>query len=298
MLVVVTPVKNEGERLIDLANQLVVQTLVPDLWIIVDDNSTDATPDIVRKLKSNYKFIESISFSKCASYDEIFRYGRVVQTGINHALDLCKEIKFLGVLDADIKPKKNHYEAVINAFINVPQLGITSGLYIESKNNTLCLASGSGQKLPICGGAMTFRKECLIDIGGFPVCPLPDTVALLKAANRGWKIGVVSSTYEVHQRVKQSFDKYFSLGLANYSLGYHPVNALLSGSYLALRNFSLSPLGFMIGYLNGKLRGIRVVDDEVRYYFDKSFFRRIKSSTLLSHNGVSYDPIENSTIAL
>jgi glycosyltransferase involved in cell wall biosynthesis len=299
MLVVVTPVKNEGKRLLDIANQLIAQTLVPDFWIIVDDNSADVTPNIIKQLEKDYDFILSTSLSKCSDYDEVSRYGHVVQAGFNHALDYCRELKFLGVLDADITLKKNHYEAVINAFNNVPRLGIASGLYIESRNDAFYSVSGNDQKLPICGAAMTFRKECLIDIGGFPTCPRPDTVSLLKAANRGWKIGVVSSTYVIHLRVKQSLDKYVRLGLASYLLGYHPVNALMSGPYLALRNLSLSPLGFTIGYMIGTAKANKVADEEVKHYFSESFLRRTyEFVSLLSHRNINLDPIENSTIRL
>jgi len=299
MLVVVTPVKNEGKRLLHIAAQLTAQTRAPDFWIIVDDNSTDVTPSIIKQLEKNYDFILSTSLSKFLDYDEVFRYGSAIQTGFDYALESCAEPKFLGVLDVDIKLKKNYYEAVINAFNSVPRLGIASGLYIESKNGVFLSASGNDQKLSVCGAAMTFRKECLIDIGGFPTCPRPDTVALLKAANRGWKIGVVSSTYAIHLRVERSLVKYIKLGLASYSLNYHPVNAIVSGSYLLLRNLSLSPLGFIMGYLIGAIQATKVADEEVKQYFNKSFLRRIyKFSSLLSHRNANIDPIENATVKL
>jgi glycosyltransferase involved in cell wall biosynthesis len=299
MLVVVTPVKNEGERLIDLANQLVVQTLVPDLWIIVDDNSTDATSDVAKQLARDYKFVVNISLNECSVYDEVFRYGQVVHTGFNYALNFCDAPDFLGVLDADVKLKKNHYEALVNAFDSMPQLGIASGTFIESKNGTSCSFLENAQNLSICGADMTFRKDCLIDIGGFPTCPRPDTVALLKAANRGWKIGVVSSTYVIHLRGNISFDKYSRIGFANYMLGYHKMNALISGPWLALKNLSLSPLGFTTGYLTGLAKGNKIADEEITRYFRESFFRYIhKFSSLLSHTNVSMDPIENATVKL
>lgn len=301
MLAVITPVKNEAKSLLHIAKQLTAQTLIPKLWLIVDDGSTDATPSVMKELEEDYEFILDISLNKRSSYDEVFRYGYVVRAGFNYVLDFFRELKFLGVLDVDTKLKRNYYEEVMNAFNNVPRLGIASGLYFGPRNNTSrCFVLKKGQKLSICGAAMTFKRECLLDIGGFPACPRPDTVALLKAANREWKIGVVPSTYAIHLRANCSLSKYVKLGFASYVLGYHPLNALVSGPYMTLKNLSLSPLGFTAGYVMGAAKNNVIADEEIRRYFHESFLRRFhKLINILSfRKNVDVDPIENSVIKL
>lgn len=299
MLAVVTPVKNEGKRLLDIASQLVQQKRMPDYWVIVDDNSTDVTSNIVKQLEKDYDFVLSVSLSKRSAYNEVFRYGHIVRTGFTYVLKYCRKLKFLGVLDADIKLKDNYYEAILRAFNKIPELGIASGLYLKLRNNAFCLESNNNYKSTVCGASMVFRKECLTDISGFPTLPRPDTAALLKATSRGWKVGVVSSTYAIHLRENRHLTKYLKLGIASYSLDYHPVNAILSGPYLALRNFSLSPLGFTIGYLIGAIYKTKVKDEEVKQYYRKSLIRRIyKILRRPSHKYANLDPIDNSTIII
>ncbi|NPE27880.1 glycosyltransferase family 2 protein [Methanococcoides sp. SA1] len=45
--IIVTPCKNEDRNLCDVAQSLINQTILPVLWVIVNDNSTDKTPAIV-----------------------------------------------------------------------------------------------------------------------------------------------------------------------------------------------------------------------------------------------------------
>ena len=60
--VLVTPVKNE-EKTIEITIQSVInQTLLPQEWVIVSDQSTDATDDIVQCYAESHKFKISLSF--------------------------------------------------------------------------------------------------------------------------------------------------------------------------------------------------------------------------------------------
>lgn len=52
--IVVTPCKNEGENLPNLIASVVAQTIMPVLWVIVDDGSTDTTPEHRTCLQSMY----------------------------------------------------------------------------------------------------------------------------------------------------------------------------------------------------------------------------------------------------
>ena len=272
----------------------------PDLWVIVDDNSAIHTKRIIRQLEQEHKFAQTVLINQSRTYDEVFRYGNVVNAGFHYALARClQSYNFLSILDVDIKISKNHYELMVKAFHKNPELGIASGLYIEPKKGVYSIL-GNGRKLPICGADMMFKRECLQDIGGFPTCPRPDTIALLKAINRGWKIGVVTSTYAIHLRVNESLNKYIRQGFASYFLGYHPVNAFFSGPFAALKELSLSPLGMTIGYIKGKIvLANKINDPEVLRYFNENFYRgAYKISNFLSNKNVFVDPIENSSVNL
>ena len=272
MLGIVTPVKNEEKNLLRTFNMLVKQTYPPRVWVIVDDNSTDNTPNIIKKLEKEYDFIIGLSMYTKSSYDEVSRYGLVVHKGFKYILTTYKNINFLGILDADILLKKDYFAVLMNNFSKYPKLGIASGRYLITKNNHVYPAN-----MKIIPAAMIFRKECLLSIGGFPVSPMPDIIALLKAVNRGWLIGVSCSTYAIHLREHTSFNRYIKRGIGLYRVGYHPLNALLGGFYLSMKNLSLQPMGLTIGYIKGVLHYSRIIDEEVRKYYYGSFYRRIYS---------------------
>ena len=58
--IVVTPCRNEEKNLPNLMQSMTAQTIKPALWVIVDDGSTDRTPEIIEKAKEKYDWIKSI----------------------------------------------------------------------------------------------------------------------------------------------------------------------------------------------------------------------------------------------
>lgn len=294
MLVIITPVKNEEKTLLSVYKQLLNQLNRPDYWIIVNDNSTDMTKEIIKKLETSDDSVLSVKLNDSSVYDQVSRYGSVVNVGLTHALNYCGKPDFLGVLDADIILSKNYYMSIINAFNTLPEMGIASGLYTTLEKNNMRIVKSSA----LCGASMVIRRKCLADINGFPSCPRPDTVTMLKAANRGWKLGIVSSAYAIHLRPNKSLNKFIKLGLSSFRLNYHPINALLSGPLLSLKFLSLSPLGFTVGYLIGTISAYKVDDNEVTQYFNNSFHRSLNNflNCFLRRKEVHMDPIKKSII--
>lgn len=300
MLGIVTPVKNESENLARLTKIILRQTRRPDLWVIVDDGSTDRTPDLIKSLEKNHNFITSLSLpTKHTKYDPIYRYGYVVRVGLEHALNKLGNLEYLGILDADIALKEDYYEKTLTAFKLNERIGIVSGLYmISSGGNTL--SSGRKRLNELIGGAMIFRKKCLLDIGGFPVCPSPDTAAVIKAINRKWLLAIVSSTYAIHTRPSNSWAKFVKVGLSRYILDLHPLSAL-SSVLQAFKSLSLKPLGFAAGYFMGFLyRAPKLEDREVRQYFRGRFCRSMHRifKRIFEQKKIETDPIKCLTLKL
>jgi len=295
MLGIITPVKNEAENLLRTFNMLINQTFLPRIWVIIDDCSEDDTPIVIKKLEKEYDFIIGLSISERSDYNEVTRYGQVVQKGVDYILSSFPDLELIGILDADIKLKNDYYATLVDAFIKNPDLGIASGRYLALRDGVACQASTT-----VCGAAMVFRKDCLLSIGGFPKTPCPDTVALLKAVNRGWLIGIAYSTYAIHLREKTSANNYMKRGFGMYQLGYHFFNALLSGPFLAFKKLSFSPLGFTVGYIKGAICTNKITDKEITRYFHQSFQRAIYKTInrLLYRKNISIDIVGDSIIKL
>ena len=54
----VSPCRNEAAYMRITLDSVVNQTVQPDLWVIVDDGSTDETPDILSDYAEKYPFIK------------------------------------------------------------------------------------------------------------------------------------------------------------------------------------------------------------------------------------------------
>ena len=57
---IVSPVRDEEKYMRRTLDSVVNQTVPPDLWVIVDDGSTDATPQILAEYAARYPFIQVI----------------------------------------------------------------------------------------------------------------------------------------------------------------------------------------------------------------------------------------------
>src|SRR5271156_1980652 len=62
--VLISPVHNEEKFIGRMIESIASQTVLPGHWLIVDDGSTDRTPEIVRAYAKRYEFIELICLAK------------------------------------------------------------------------------------------------------------------------------------------------------------------------------------------------------------------------------------------
>jgi len=273
MYAIITPVKNESAHILRLAKVVERQLLKPKIWVIVDDGSYDGTDDKIRYLERNLDYVKGIYLKNGGLYDPVNEYGTIIRYGINHLQttmpSLFKELDYIGILDADIFLPRNYYEAIINLMNDVSDLGIASGLFFE-----IIPSKSQGDRIKlkyyhaVIGGAMVIRKQCLASIGGFPSCPAPDMIAMIKATKKGWKLGVSKSTYAVHLR-PQTFKRFIKFGKAAYRLGWHPLLILLSAPYDLSRRAPITfPAGKIVGYLTSMIRREpKIKDQEILQHF-------------------------------
>ena len=58
--VVITPVRNEGERIQATIDSVTSQTLTPHRWVIVDDGSTDRTGELIEAAAKRHAWIQGV----------------------------------------------------------------------------------------------------------------------------------------------------------------------------------------------------------------------------------------------
>lgn len=270
--ILVTPAKNEEKKLPVTISSIENQTVKPALWVIVDDGSTDNTPQIIEAAKKNHPWIKSISLNE-SPRDLRIHYAAVCIAGLNYAIEYCKgnkiEYEYIGIVDADMSLVKTYFGSLINEFLRDPKLGIASGgtwVIVKGKEVQLQLR----EDIP-SGGHRLWRKECFEETGGCPLTYAVDSVSNVKAKLRGWKVKRFEEYKATQARATSSAEGLWkgwkTEGEAMYYLGAHPLFAILRAiRYLFKKPYYIG-LAYLVGYLYSYInKKQQINDEEIRYY--------------------------------
>ena len=63
MYILIMPVKDEEKILSNVIESVINQTVKPDLWLIIDDGSTDNSPTIIQNFVSKYDLDKNYKFT-------------------------------------------------------------------------------------------------------------------------------------------------------------------------------------------------------------------------------------------
>lgn len=223
--ILITAAYNEAKLIENTIISVISQTLLPRLWVIVSDGSTDGTDEIVKKYQDKFSFIKLISRKKKNGRDFSSKVS-ALHIGLESVN--IKEYGYIGILDADVTFLQNYYKSLINEFFNDKCLGIAGGTYydIEGDKKEKILLS----KFSVRGATQFFRRECFEQIGG--MVPLKyggeDAVACFAARMYGWEVKNFPYLEVLHHRLtgtadRNIFSKRFRDGFVEYHLGYHPL---------------------------------------------------------------------------
>jgi glycosyltransferase involved in cell wall biosynthesis len=180
--IVISPVKDEEKYVETTINALVNQTAKPARWILVDDGSTDGTPEILHKYSTRYSWIDILKTNRNAPRQP----GSPVINAFNRGYELIKNEEFdiIVKLDCDLDFKSDYFEMLLSEFNQDKTLGIASGIYLEKRNK-----AWSPVKMPYyhtAGACKVVRKNCFEEIGGFIPSKGWDTIDEIRAQMNGW----------------------------------------------------------------------------------------------------------------
>lgn len=244
---IVIPTYNE-EKFITLTLQtLVEQTVLPKKIVVVNDNSTDKTEEIVSAFAKNYSFISLVNKTS----DAIHLPGSKVIQAFQKGLEtLDDNYDFIVKVDADLIFPNNYFETIISHFISDSTIGMVGGFaYIEKNGNWIL--ENLTDKDHIRGAFKAYRKECFQQIGGLKPAMGWDTVDELLCKFYNWKV-VTDEMLKV-KHLKPTGSNYnktarYKQGEAFYSLGYGFFITSIASLKLAMRKGK--PLLFL-DYING-----------------------------------------------
>ncbi|WP_128548316.1 glycosyltransferase family A protein [Larkinella soli] len=226
--VIITPVRNEAERVETTLRSVVSQTLRPVQWIIVDDQSTDGTADIVRRYLPDHPWIRLEAAPDMPRNDYSSRVVQLVNYGLKK---LEKEAEIIVKLDGDVQFSPDFFARILGDFERNPQLGIASGLLtINGIREKFDISTGNTR-----GATKCYRKTCLTDIGGLYPYTSWDTIDNAAARAKGWETRILPYEFE-HLKPEGSkagskLYNHYRTGLANGRIPY-------VGSYFFIKAFS------------------------------------------------------------
>jgi len=249
---IVIPAHNE-EAFISLTLQsLAEQTFLPAKIVVVDDNSTDRTSEIVQEFAVKFPFISLIKKTSEAIH---LPGSKVIQAFHKGFETLDDNYDFIVKLDADLILPPNYFETIINIFKSDPKIGMAGGFAYIEKNNDWILENLT-DKDHIRGAFKAYRKECFLQIGNLKPAMGWDTVDELLSKFYGWKVVTDQSLKVKHLKpTGANYNKTarYKQGEAFYSLGYgFLITSIASAKLAMLKKKPLLFFDYIKGFLKAK----------------------------------------------
>ncbi len=160
----VTPCRNEANYIRATLETTCNQSVLPTEWIIVDDGSTDETPEILAEYAARYDFIKVVTRSDRGKRAVGPGVIEAFYDGLSHA-DLNR-FDYLAKFDGDLELPLRYFERTMERMEAEPQLGNLSGKLFERRSDGTLWEERTGDENAV-GPIKFYRVECFKDIGGF-----------------------------------------------------------------------------------------------------------------------------------
>ena len=249
---IVIPSHNE-ESLISLTLQsLVEQTVLPTKIVVVNDNSTDKTEDVVKTFVSKYPFISVVNKTS----DAIHLPGSKVIQAFQKGLETLDEnYDFIVKADADLIFPNNYFETIIKHFQSDERIGMAGGFCYIEKNGEWILENLTDRD-HIRGALKAYRKETFKQIGGLKPEMGWDTVDELLCKFYNWRVVTDESLHVKHLKpTGANYNKTarYKQGEAFYSLGYgFWITAIASAKLAMMKKKPFLFLDYIKGFWKAK----------------------------------------------
>ncbi len=181
--VLITPCRDEAEFLQRTIASVASQTVPPSRWVIVDDGSTDGTPEILERAAIEHDFIRVIRRESGGKR----RVGPGVIDAFEHGLETIDldEFDYVCKFDGDLQLPPRYFERVIQRMEAQPRLGTISGKpYFPNRLGTL-VSEKCGDEASV-GMIKFYRVTCFRDIGGFVPQVMWDGIDCHRCRMLGW----------------------------------------------------------------------------------------------------------------
>jgi biofilm PGA synthesis N-glycosyltransferase PgaC len=301
-LLLISPVRNEEAHIECIADALARQTRPPDLWVVVDDGSTDRTPEILARLGERIDFLRVLDGSKRTRRGPVpDRLALAAEVrAFNQGLESVEWRSFTHIakLDGDTELPPRYFERILGEFERDPELGLAGGLYADPDPS----GEGDGWKtmrMPtehhVPGTLKCYSLACFTDIGGIEERLGWDTIDETYARMRGYRTRAFADLIAHHHRPFASADGTLR-GRARHGECAYIVHFTLP--WVLLRSFKvartpprgLSGVAFLYGYVRSAVRRTPRVEDPAFRLFVRRELRARMLGALRRRGGTGQAP--------
>ncbi|HTG65669.1 MAG TPA: glycosyltransferase family 2 protein [Flavobacterium sp.] len=249
---IVIPAHNEEEFISLTLESLVSQTLLPKKVVIVNDNSTDKTAEIVQAFAKDNAFITLVEKKSSAIHLPGSKVIQAFQKGFE---TLDENYDVIVKLDADLIFPNNYFETITKHFNSDPTIGMVGGFCYIEKNGEWVLENLT-DKDHIRGALKAYRKETFKQIGGLRPQMGWDTVDELLCKFYNWKVVTDASLKVKHLKpTGANYNKTarYKQGEAFYTLGYgFWITSIASAKLSFMKKKPLLFFDYIQGFLKAK----------------------------------------------
>jgi biofilm PGA synthesis N-glycosyltransferase PgaC len=285
-LLVISPVHNEAAHIERVALAMATQTRRPDLWILINDQSTDETPQILAGLAERLDFISVLdSPPRTDTPSSKDRLAVALEArAFNLALNSVdwRTFTHIAKLDGDIELPPRYFELLLDEFEKDSTLGLAGGVLKESDG------SQGREDRPsdyhVRGALKCYTQECLSAIGGIEERLGWDAIDDIYARMKGFKTRTMPQLTGLHLRTCGSADGILRgtarHGQCAYIIHFPlPWISLRAVKVAGYRPIVLSGFAFLWGYLwAGVVKTPRVEDPAFRTFVRRELSTRTRNA--------------------
>lgn len=248
---IIIPVHNEEQFVGETLQSLVNQQQKPNQIILVDDHSTDRTPEILQAFAQKYPFIQLVKHTSSQAHLPGAKVVNAFNAGLAHLQNPDVVCKF----DADLIFPDNYLKNIVLHYSQNPKLGMYGGVCIINKDGSWAVENLTN-KDHIRGGLKSYRMECFRAIGGLKNAMGWDTADELLARYYGWEVSVDESLKVKHLRPTgagyNKASRYLQGGMF-YAMRYGLVLSVLASLKLAYKKKKASLFAdYLLGYFKAR----------------------------------------------
>lgn len=268
---IVIPSYNEEKHIALTLQSLISQTLLPKKVVVVNDNSTDKTAEIVLAFAKENPFITLVNKISETIHLPGSKVIKAFQKGFE-TLDLNYD--FIVKLDADLILPNNYFEQIASIFQKDSTIGMAGGFAYIEKNGDWILENLT-DKDHIRGAFKAYRAACFEQIGNLKPAMGWDTVDELLCKFYGWKV-VTDENLKV-KHLKPTGANYnktarYKQGEAFYTLGYgFFITAIASAKLAMMKKKPMLFFDYIKGFWKAKTAKIPLLVTNEQAKFIRSY---------------------------